>query len=129
MSSQSFTAHIAGNPNVPTIKEANVRSAPGTAPNVTVLFKAPVGTQNCRVLDVQPDPQGTNLNGKVFQWFRLLLPDNREGWVRDDLLQIIGDGRPFGYPSLSLAAYAFGLTRTAPAVAAPQPAVAAPQPA
>ncbi|MFN8372667.1 MAG: SH3 domain-containing protein [Anaerolineae bacterium] len=110
MSSQSFIVHINGNPNVPTIREVKVRPTPGTTQ--TELFKVPVPTQNCRVLEVQPDPQGTNLNGKVFQWFRVVLPDNREGWVRDDLVNLIGDGRLFGYPSLASSTYAFSLARS-----------------
>jgi hypothetical protein len=109
MSSQPFIVHINGNPNVPTIIEIKIRPAPGTVQ--AELFKVPVKTQNCRVLEVQPDAQGNNLNGKIFQWFKVVLPDNRQGWVRDDLAHIVGDGRPFGYPNLSVSTYAFSQTR------------------
>jgi hypothetical protein len=124
MSSQPFIVHINGNPNVPTIREVKVRPQPGTV--VAELFKVPVGTQNCRVLEVQPDAQGTNLNGKVYQWFRIVLPDNREGWVRDDLVQVTGDGRPYGYGLLPMPAYAFSLTRSANINPAAAPATTTP---
>jgi hypothetical protein len=110
MSSQPFIVHINGNPNVPTIIEIKIRPAPSTVQ--AELFKVPVRTQNCRVLEVQPDAQGNNLNGKVFQWFKIVLPDNRQGWVRDDLVNIAGDGRPFGYGNLTLSTYAFSQSRS-----------------
>jgi hypothetical protein len=127
-----FTANISGNPNNPNQKEARVRNSPGTASDANVAFTVSLGTNNCVVLDVQPDPQNTNLNGKIYQWFKLKLPDAREGWVRDDQLNIYGDGSILGYPTLGSPTYAFSQTRkavTTPAEAKPAATQPAAQPA
>ncbi|MBK8031548.1 MAG: peptidoglycan DD-metalloendopeptidase family protein [Chloroflexi bacterium] len=120
--------HITGNPNVPGIVTANIRASAGSATTVAILLKAPVGTRQLPVLEVQIDPVGTALNGKVYQWFKVQFPDGVVGWVRDDLVSIEGDGSGFGYPILAAAAYAFGLTRslTPVAMSAPAPTPAAP---
>ncbi|MBK8035230.1 MAG: hypothetical protein IPK17_38145 [Chloroflexi bacterium] len=120
--------HITGNPNVPGIVTANIRASAGSATTVAILLKAPVGTRQLPVLEVQIDPVGTALNGKVYQWFKVQFPDGVIGWVRDDLVSIEGDGSSFGYPILAAAAYAFGLTRSLTPVAssAPAPTPAAP---
>jgi hypothetical protein len=111
MSTQPLIAHLTGNPNVPTIREANVRNVPGTLQPSTVLFKMPIGTMNLTVLEVSEDSAQTQLNGKTFQWFRLSFPNGQQGWVRDDLVQIVGDGRPYGYVIIPIATYAFSLRR------------------
>lgn len=123
----TLIAHITGNPNVPGILTANVRASAGSSAQIAILLKAQVGTRDLIVLDVQPDPLGTALNGKVYQWFKLQFP-NLVGWVRDDLLSIEGDGSAFGYPVIAAAAYAFSLARAAIAAAAP-PAPVPPAPA
>jgi hypothetical protein len=132
MSIQKFIAHIIGNPNVPNIKEVNVRSVPGTGANSSILFRLPVGTRDCEVLEVQIDPQQTALEGKVYQWFKLVLPNNQQGWIRDDLLEIIGDGTKWGYGVLSASTYAWKINRTvvvAPSGAAPVISSSTPAPA
>jgi formylglycine-generating enzyme required for sulfatase activity len=91
------------------VKEINVRSGPNTS--YTLLFKSPVGTANLPVLEVRADVQNANYQGKVYQWLRVQFPDGQEGWVRDDLVDVQGDGTDFGYPVLPQAALAFGLTR------------------
>lgn len=119
----TLIAHITGNPNVPGILTANVRASAGSAAGIAILLKAAVGTRDLPVLDVQPDPAGTALNGKLYQWFRLQFPGGVTGWVRDDLISIQGDGSSFGYPAaLTSAAYAFSLLRAAVPVAVPVPA-------
>lgn len=145
MSAQSFVVHVSGNPHVPSIRLVNVRSGPGTAVGNTVLFQINVGQRDLRVLDVKPDVQNTMLNNKVYQWLQVALADGRSGWVRDDLVEIQGDGRRFGYPLLTSAQYAFNVLRqavvapvgvvtpppapvTPPPVAAPKPSVPAPVP-
>lgn len=127
-----FIAHISGNPNVPTFGSINVRAAPSTATGVAVLFQGRVGLTSLSILDVKPDQQNNAYNRKVYQWFQLRFPDNRTGWVRDDLISIEGDGAAFGYPNLTQAAYAFGVLRallpTTPAPTPPTPNPPTPEP-
>ncbi len=109
-----FLAHIIGIREVPTIREVNVRAAPTiTAALVTRL---PVGTRGLRVVEVREDSLAAKLTGKVYQWFRLALPNGGEGWVRDDLIEVEGDGTSFGYPVLLVPAVAFSIQRHAAAV-------------
>jgi hypothetical protein len=126
MSSTPFRLNIVGRRDVPSITQVNVRSGPNT--NYAALFQIPVGTNGLTVLEVRADDQNANLNGKVYQWLRATFPDGRDGWVRDDLVDVIGDGTRFGYPVLAQARPAFPITRTvAPVgVATPQPAAPAP---
>jgi uncharacterized protein YraI len=105
---QVFVAHIVGLPQFPWIKEVNVRSGPGT--NKDMLFKASVGTKNLNVLDVKADDEGREQGGKIFQWFKLALPQG-EGWVRDDLITMQGDGTKFGYIKILQPVMAFNLRR------------------
>ncbi len=107
----NFVAHITGNPNMGGGSSVNVRAKPSTAAGTAVLFLMPIGTANLEVLEVQPDSSSKGFNGKVYQWFRLQFAGERVGWVRDDLLSVMGDGSSFGYPNLTQEAYAFGLLR------------------
>jgi hypothetical protein len=126
-SSNPCLAFIRGRPEVPSVREVNVRAAPnGTS---TLLTKLPVGLGDLVVLDVQPDERQAELNGKVFQWFRLALPNDMTGWVRDDLLEISGDGTRFGYKVLFVRTFAFSMTRQTTAVAPVNPPAPAPAPA
>src|SRR5687768_19641 len=117
-------ARIVGIPNMPSVTEVNVRPIPGT--NQDLVFKVPVGMSGQRIQEVQPDVEGKNLNGKIYQWFKLLFDGGAVGWVRDDLIEVQGDLTPFGYPDLTVATVPFMLTRGAvqPVVIA-QPVVAA----
>lgn len=108
-----FLVHLSGNPNVATIRVVNVRSGPGTGEKYAVLFQVPVGARGLIVLDVQPDANNISLNGKVYQWIQVRFPDAQIGWVRDDLIELEGDGTRFGYPLIPSATYAFSLRRTA----------------
>jgi len=88
----------------------NVRKGAGT--HTDILTTLPVGTSDLTVREVQPDAQQkASSNGKIFQWFNVDLPDGTRGWVRDDLVDIVGDCGSFGYSSLSTPTYAFALTR------------------
>ena len=103
-------------------------------------FKAQVGLENLRVLDVKPDENGTQFEGKLYQWFQLEFPDGGRAWVRDDLLAVIGDGVRLGYDVITEEAFAFALTRrdviapgqevmpTAPAPSPAPPSTTAPTP-
>ncbi|MBK8024324.1 MAG: hypothetical protein IPK19_23555 [Chloroflexi bacterium] len=105
-----FVVHITGNPNIPGLRLVNVRPSPRTDA-AAVLFQSILGTRSLTVLDVQPDASNNQLNGKVYQWFKVRFPSGIEGWVRDDLVSIDGDGRTYGYPDLSSETYAFSLLR------------------
>jgi hypothetical protein len=104
------TARIRGLPEYPNITEVNVRSGPNTGQ--ALLFKAAVGLTNLTILEVQPDSAGAAFQGKIYQWFKLNFPNNQSGWVRDDLLEIIGDCGAQGYGAISALTYAFALTRS-----------------
>lgn len=104
----TFTATILGIPNIPSIIEVNVRSGAGT--NQQLVFKTPLGVK-ATIQDVRSDVQGIGLNGKTYQWFLLNFPNNASGWVRDDLINVQGDGSKLGYPNVSQPVLAFSLTR------------------
>jgi hypothetical protein len=93
----------------PAITEVNVRSGPHTG--YALLFKTPVGANSVSVLEVRSDDKNTNFQGKVYQWFRAAFANGQEGWVRDDLIDILGDGTNFGYSVIDQPVIAFSLTR------------------
>jgi hypothetical protein len=126
-------ALIRGIPEIASIVEVNVRPVPGT--NQDVIFKVPVGMSGQRILAVQPDVEGKNLNGKIYQWFQVQFDGGAVGWVRDDLIEVKGDLTRFGYPDLSDLSYAHAFTLirnaapvTTPAVPVTQPVTTTPQP-
>jgi hypothetical protein len=102
-------ASIRGIPNVPSVTEVNVRTGPGT--NFDKAFQVAVGEGGLHVIQVKPDDEGKQLNGKIYQWFQLEFDDGQMSWVRDDLLYIQGDGTRFGYGIVAGKSYAFALTR------------------
>jgi len=109
MSDYPCVIKIRGLPNRPDITEINVRSGPGI--NFDIAFKGQVGLKNLPILDVQKDSEGKNLEGKVYQWFKLIFPDSREGWIRDDLLAIQGDCARWGYGVEEPDTFTFALLR------------------
>jgi murein DD-endopeptidase MepM/ murein hydrolase activator NlpD len=120
MAVNPFVVYVRGLPETPSITEVNTRSGPATS--YPIVKKVPVGTGNLRVLEVRPDEQQNHFQGKVYQWFKLELPDGQAGWARDDLLEVSGDGSPFGYGVIQVRTFAFVLTRTPPqAIATPPP--------
>lgn len=145
MAQESFMARVIGIPHIPSITQVNVRSGPGT--NYLLTHKIAVGVGGLEVLAVEEDAQQRALNGKIYQWFKLNLPDG-EGWIRDDLISVTGDGSNFGYTTISQPVVAYNLhrkeavapvgvsgsstTATAPTttvtVTAPQPTVTVAQP-
>lgn len=118
-----FKAIILGIPHIPTVKKVNVRIGPSTAGNP--VFETPLGVETI-VKQVQPDATSSGKDGKIYQWFQLQFPDNQLGWVRDDLIEVIGNGAAFGYPNVAARTVAFSLTRGTPTAAAP--AAPSPQP-
>jgi hypothetical protein len=114
----------------PAPTEFNVRSGPGTTYDKP--FKAKAGTQAVALLEVRVDDSKTGLNGKIYQWFKMKFPDGREGWMRDDLLDIQGDCSTFGYGIVKDRSYAFVLVRDETVVApkpTPTPTPPVPEPA
>lgn len=110
-------ASIRGLPEFPSITEVNVRNGPTTSEHL--IFRVPVGMSGLSILEVQPDSAGATQHGKIFQWFRLVFHGGAVGWVRDDLLNLQGDARQFGYPDLDQESWAFSLTRGS--LTAPRP--------
>lgn len=106
---QTFRANIRGVPSNPNITEINVRSGPST--NYDVAFRIAVGPDEFIVLDVRPDEQQTEFQDKMYQWLQLAFADDKTGWVRDDLLAIVGDGVRFGYALFQEPVFAFAVTR------------------
>jgi hypothetical protein len=129
----NFLVTIRGIPDNPGVTEITIRSGPGTT--FESLGKIKVGTNNLPVLEAAPDPEGKGFQGKTYQWLKLQLPDNRQVWARDDLLNFQGDGTAFGYGVYDKPTFAFSVARSAVAVpaapvpAAPVPAAPAPAPA
>lgn len=90
----------------------NVRSGPGR--HTDVVGELPVESDDLEILDVRPDELGTTSSNKIYQWFKLRLPDGKTGWVRDDLLDIYGDCTTQGYGIVERATPAATLTRVQP---------------
>ena len=122
MAQQALKLKVIGIPHIPGVTQINIRPDAGTNQNIN--FKVDVGTTGITVIDVKEDVEKKNLNGKVYQWFRCQFAQG-EGWVRDDLVEIWGDGTTVGYPVLNTATFAHALTRqagTIPPGAETQPA-------
>lgn len=111
MSAVAFQVIIRGITENPSITEINVRSGPNTG--YELLFKAAVGMSGLPVLEVRPDEQNANFQGKVYQWLRVAFPNGRDGWVRDDLVDILGDGSRHGYGVVARPVLAFSVRRDA----------------
>jgi hypothetical protein len=120
MSTTPIIVMVRGIPNSPSTTEFNVRSGPGTT--FDRPFKARVGTKLVALLEVRADANKAKLNNKIYQWFRVTFPDGREGWMRDDLLEIQGDCSAFGYGVITTPTFAFTLVRDETVIAPkPQP--------
>lgn len=126
MAQQPFSATVIGIPHIPSITQVNVRSGPGT--NFLLTKKVAVGTGNLAVLEVELDAQQRALNGKVYQWLKLELPGG-EGWIRDDLVTVSGDGSKFGYPTITQPVVAYNLQRLQAVTPVGERETAAPAPA
>lgn len=114
--SSNFIVTVLGLPEFPTIREVNVRSGPSV--NRELLFKAALSLRGT-VEAVEPDADKQGKDGKTYQWFKVKFFDGRTGYVRDDLIEIEGDGSSYGYPFVAQRTQAFKFTRQAVQVAAP----------
>lgn len=117
-------AIIRGIPHIPSVTEINVRTGPGT--NQGLAFKVPVGMGDLKILAIQPDIEGKAKDGKIYQWFQLSFPGSTTGWVRDDLLDLIGDCASRGYGNYNEKTFAFVVTRTEVTAPSPTPVVQTP---
>lgn len=93
----------------PNLNFVNARSGPGT--NHEVVRQVRLGESGLLVLEVKPDENRTMSGSKVYQWFHLQFPAGGTGWIRDDLLNIVGDCGDFGYATLTRDTSAFALER------------------
>ncbi len=102
-------AVVRGIPHIPSVTEVNVRSGPGT--NFDVAFTVPVGMDSLRILDVTPDAEEKAKDGKIYQWFKLTFHGGAVGYIRDDLLDIVGDCTDQGYGVYNERTFVFTVTR------------------
>ncbi|MCC6905924.1 MAG: SH3 domain-containing protein [Anaerolineae bacterium] len=106
MAGKIFLVSIRGIPSVP---DVNIRSGPGASNSIVV--KLPKGTKGLVVLGVNADAAGAAQQGKVFQWLNIQVAAGQTGWVRDDLVEVEGDGTAFGYGVVAQPVLAFSLQR------------------
>jgi hypothetical protein len=105
-------AIVRGIPHIPSVTEVNVRSGPGT--NFSLAFTVPVGMDSLKLLDVQPDSESKDKDGKIYQWFKITFHGGAVGWIRDDLIDLIGPCGDFGYDNYASRTFAFPVTRSVP---------------
>lgn len=91
------------------ITHVNIRA--GASTSTDIIGQAAVGTFDLKVLEVKEDETGAKARDRVYQWFKLQFNDGKVGWVRDDLVEIQGDCRPYGYGLLATPTRAANLTR------------------
>ncbi|MGJ3239144.1 MAG: peptidoglycan DD-metalloendopeptidase family protein [Anaerolineae bacterium] len=108
MSQQPLKLKVIGIPHIPSITQINARLDATTTTDIA--FKIDVGTTDIPIIDVQADRQSNHLDGKVYQWFRAQFEQGM-AWVRDDLVEIWGDGSTVGYPIISTPTVAHHLQR------------------
>jgi murein DD-endopeptidase MepM/ murein hydrolase activator NlpD len=65
--------------------------------------------------DVKPDADGEASNGQVYKWFLVTFTDGRQGWLRDDLIDLEGDFTAFGYGTYAARTPAFSALAPKPA--------------
>lgn len=104
----NFLITVLGLPEFPSIREVNVRSGPSV--NKELLFKITLGSRGY-VKSVEPDSDKQGKDNKTYQWFKVEFFDGRVGYVRDDLIEIEGDGTTFGYPFIAQRVVAFKMMR------------------
>ncbi len=108
----AYTVYIRGIPENKQITEVRVHVTPGL--NTPVPFRVPVG-QQATCTEIKADPGGDNFQGQVYKWFNLTFSDGRQGWIRNDLLDVIGDWTGMGYGKYDNRTFAFSASAPAPA--------------
>lgn len=104
------TVIVRGIPHIPSVTEVNIRSGPGTS--YDVAFTVPVGMDSLKILDVMDDVDGKTKDGKVYQWFKVIFHGGAVGYIRDDLVDLIGDCTPQGYRHFADRSFAFTHVRS-----------------
>lgn len=117
----AFTVFIRGIPEKPDVKD--VRVFPTADFDAQALFRIPVNVTAQACDQIVVDPKGKHFQGQVYKWFHLLFSEGRQGWVRDDLLDVQGDLTSFGYRIYSSRTFAFvagaGIVPTTVAIVTP----------
>ena len=108
MEQQPLMLKIIGIPDIPSITQVNAR--PDATTNSQIMFKVDVGTTDIIVINVKEDLEQRAKDGKIYQWFHAQFAQGT-AWVRDDLIEIWGDGTTAGYPVITTPVVAFQLTR------------------
>lgn len=102
-------AIVRGIPHIPSVTEVNVRSGPGT--NFPLIFTVPVGMDSLKLMAVEPDDESKDKDGKIYQWFKMVFHGGAIGWIRDDLIDLIGPCGDFGYDTYTSRTFAFPIMR------------------
>ncbi len=87
----------------------NLRDGPGLHNNRIGTIN--VGVSGLVVLEVQSDEFDSDAVGQVYQWFQVRLADGSIGWLRDDMIDIVGACGSFGYDLLTQPTFANALER------------------
>ena len=93
MEQQPLMLKIIGIPDIPSITQVNAR--PDATTNSQIMFKVDVGTTDIIVINVKEDLEQRAKDGKIYQWFHAQFAQGT-AWVRDDLIEIWGDGTTAG---------------------------------
>jgi Peptidase family M23/Bacterial SH3 domain len=117
----TYFIFIRGIPENQQVKDVRVHVAPGV--NTEAPFRVVLDTQ-ATCIEVRPDPDNGAFQGQTYRWFHLKFNDGRDGWVRDDLLDLQGDCSAFGYGNYSARMFAF--TAGTAVILTPQPPVTVP---
>lgn len=73
--------------------------------------KLDIDVISTQLLDIEPDEGHLDYLGKPYRWFKLGFSDTHTGWVRDDLLDVIGDLTFAGYGIVATRSFVFNLYR------------------
>jgi murein DD-endopeptidase MepM/ murein hydrolase activator NlpD len=128
----AHTVFIRGIPERPEIVDVRVRDQPGL--NSNTKFRALLNA-TAQVSEIRLDPANDKFQGQTYRWFFLTFADGRNGWVRDDLLDVQGNLTAFGYPIVPLRGFAFSVAKNLPPPTSgtvplsPPPVVVSPPPA
>jgi len=102
----NLQATIRNAPDYPPSGEIAVHDAPASG---RVLFKLANGAGIYSVLSIAEDPSNAVFNDQPYLWFQLQLPGNLSGWVRDEYIELTGDGRDVGLGMLNTPTRVFNI--------------------
>lgn len=102
----SLNATIRNAPDYPPTGEIAVYNAPASG---TRVFTIANGAGPYTVTSLAEDPIGATFNGQPYLWFQMQFPGGMTGWVRDEYIDLEGDGSAFGIGKLPQKTSAFTL--------------------